>query len=153
MNEKTIKILEFDKIISKLVSLASSNLGKDLAKDLMPDTDFNRVKELLKETSDGVSFILRRGNPPLGGICDIRDSIKRAEVGSVLNPGELLKISGVLRAVRNMKNYVSKDRIETEEDNIVRELISLLETNRPLEDRINMSIISEEEIADTASPH
>ena len=43
---KTIKILEFDKIISKLVSLASSNLGKDLAKDLMPDTDFNRVKEL-----------------------------------------------------------------------------------------------------------
>ena len=63
MNEKTIKILEFDKIISKLVSLASSNLGKDLAKDLMPDTDFNRVKELLKETSDGVSFILRRGNP------------------------------------------------------------------------------------------
>jgi DNA mismatch repair protein MutS2 len=152
MNEKTIKILEFDKIISKLVSLASSNLGKDLAKDLMPDTDFNRVKELLKETSDGVSFILRRGNPPLGGICDIRDSIKRAEVGSVLNPGELLKISGVLRAVRNMKNYVSKDRIETEEDNIVRELISLLETNRPLEDRINMSIISEEEIADTASP-
>ena len=152
MNEKTIKILEFDKIISKLVSLASSNLGKDLAKDLMPDTDFNRVKELLKETSDGVSFVARRGDPPLGGIRDIRDGIKRAEVGSVLSPGELLKISGVLRAVRNMKNYVSKDRIETEEDNIVRELISLLETNRPLEDRINMSIISEEEIADTASP-
>jgi DNA mismatch repair protein MutS2 len=152
MNEKTIKILEFDKIINKLVSLASSNLGKDLAKDLMPDTDFNRVKELLKETSDGVSFVARRGDPPLGGIRDIRDGIKRAEVGSVLSPGELLKISGVLRAVRNMKNYVSKDRIETEEDNIVRELISLLETNRPLEDRINMSIISEEEIADTASP-
>ena len=46
MNEKTIKILEFDKIINKLVDLATSSLGKALAKDLMPDTDFNRVKEL-----------------------------------------------------------------------------------------------------------
>jgi len=151
MNEKTIKILEFDKIINKLVDLATSSLGKALAKDLMPDTDFNRVKELLKETSDGVSFIFRRGEPPLGGIYDIRDSIKRAELGSMLTPGELLKISGVLRAVRNMKNYASKDRIEAEQDNVVKELISLLETNRPLEERISNSIISEEEIADTAS--
>ncbi|MDQ2087719.1 endonuclease MutS2 [Herbivorax sp. ANBcel31] len=151
MNEKTIRILEFDKIINKLVSLASSNLGKDLAKELMPDSSFSVVREALKETSDGVTFILRKGGPPLGGIRDIKDSIKRAEVGSVLNPGEFLKISGVLRAVRNMKNYSSNDRIEIEDDNVVKELISLLEPNKSLEDIINRSIVSEEEVADTAS--
>lgn len=151
MNEKTIKTLEFDKIIKKLVNLTSSSLGKDLAKDLVPECNFKRVKEFLKETSDGVNCIISKGSPPLGGIYDIKDSIKRAEIGSVLNPGELLKISGVLRAVRNMKNYASNDRIEVEEDNVVNELIGLLEKNRPLEDRINKSIISEEEVADTAS--
>ncbi|TYQ13002.1 UNVERIFIED_CONTAM: DNA mismatch repair protein MutS2 [Acetivibrio alkalicellulosi] len=152
MNEKTFKILEFDKIIKKLVSLTSSCLGAELAENLLPYNDERKVFEQLKETSDGVSFIARRGSPPLGGIYDIKDSIKRAQIGSVLNPGELLKISAVLRTVRNLKNYASNDKIDTENDNVVNELIRLLEANKRLEDRINMSIVSEEEIADSASP-
>jgi len=92
MNEKTLKILEFNKIIDKLVSLATSSLGKELAEKLVPDTDLNRVERAQKETSDAVAFIARRGTPPMGGIHDIRDSLKRVEIGAILNPGELLKL-------------------------------------------------------------
>lgn len=64
MNEKTLRVLEFDKIINKLVSLTASPLGKELAEALVPDTDFVRVQKALKETSDGVTFIARRGSLP-----------------------------------------------------------------------------------------
>lgn len=144
--------MEFNKIIDKLVSLATSSLGKELAEKLVPDTDLNRVERAQKETSDAVAFIARRGTPPMGGIHDIRDSLKRVEIGAILNPGELLKTADVLRAVRNLKSYASNDRIKTDEDNIVSELIGCLESNKRIEDRIYMSILSEDEIADNASP-
>ena len=152
MNEKTIRILEFNKIIDKLVSLTASNLGVDLAKQLMPDADFEKIKMDLKETSDGVNFISRRGSPPLGGINDIRDSIKRADIGSMLNPGELIRVAGVLRSVRNLKTYSSGENIRTSEDNVVGELINCLEANKRVEDKINLCIVGEEEISDNASP-
>lgn len=152
MNEKTIRILEYNKIIDRLVSFSASSLGSELAKQLMPDNDFEKVKINLKETSDGVNFISRRGSPPLGGIHDIRDSIRRADIGSMLNPGELIRVAGVLRAVRNLKNYSSGDNIRTDDDNVVGELISCLEAAKRVEDKINLCILSEEEISDNASP-
>ena len=66
MDERTLKVLEYDKIVAMLVKLTSSELGKELAESLEPEIDFSKVESLLKETSDGVSFILRKGNPPLG---------------------------------------------------------------------------------------
>ncbi|OPZ94402.1 MAG: Endonuclease MutS2 [Firmicutes bacterium ADurb.Bin419] len=152
MNEKTIRILEFGKIIDRLQTLTVSSLGAELAQQLLPSSDFEKVKMDLKETSDGVNFISRRGSPPLGGINDIRDSIRRADIGSMLNPGELIRISGVLRAVRNLKNYASGDNIKTDEDNIIAGLINTLEAHKRVEDKINLCIVSEEEISDSASP-
>lgn len=152
MNEKTIRILEYDKIIDKLVSLTASTLGADLARQLVPDNDIEKVKMNLKETSDGVNFISRRGSPPLGGIHDIRDSVRRAEIGSMLNPGELMRIANVLRAVRNLKNYSNSANVKEGEDNIVGELIECLEAAKRIEDKINLCIVSEEEISDNASP-
>lgn len=152
MNEKTIRILEFNKIIDRLVTLTASSLGAELAQQLLPEVDFEKIKINLKETSDGVNFISRRGSPPLGGVNDIRDSIRRAEIGSILNPGELIRVSGLLRAVRNLKNYASGDNIRTGEDNVVGELINCLEASKRVEDKINMCIVSEEEISDNASP-
>jgi len=152
MNEKTIRILEYNKIIDRLVSLTASSLGSELAKQLVPDNDFEKVKINLKETSDGVNFISRRGSPPLGGIHNVRDSIKRADMGSMLNPGELIRIAGVLRAVRNLKNYSNGGNIkEDDNDNIIRELINCLEASKRVEDKINLCILSEEEISDNAS--
>lgn len=152
MNEKVIKVLEYDKIIEKLKDRASSYPGKELAEELKPSTRFDEIKRALKETTDAVTCILRKGSPPLGGIHDIRSSIRRAEAGGMLNPGELLRIADVLRASRNLKNYITQDKMELDETNTIFHLCSNLETNRTLEDRLNRSIESEDELSDYASP-
>lgn len=151
MNEKTLRVLEFEKIIDKLKALTVSPLGRELVEELVPQTDFNTVEKLLAETNDGVSCIVRRGSPPMGGIHDIRLSLIRLDKGGILNPGELLKIAGVLRAARRLKGYVN-DKLVESNTNIVNELISCLESNQRLEQKIDQCIISEEEIADNASP-
>lgn len=150
MNEKTIRILEFDKIISKLSGLTVSSLGRGIAEALMPQTDYTLIQNSLKETDDGVSFLVRKGSPPFGGIHDIRNSLKRVDMGAVLGPGELLAVADTLRACRNLKNYAS-DNLISQEGNTVNQLIGCLETNRRIEDKISNAIINEEEIADSAS--
>lgn len=152
MNEKALRILEFDKIIKKLAGLASSELGRELAETLEPEIDFLKVKSMLDETSDAAGYIARRGSPPMGGIHDIRSSLKRVEMGSILSPGELMRISDTLRASRNLKNYSGTASTRAhEEGNVVASLIDALETDKRLEDKINLAIISEEEVSDNAS--
>ncbi len=151
MNKRTVKILEFDKIVDQLAGLTASGMGREIALALLPCKTLIKVQGLLNETSDAVSFIVRKGSPPLGGIHDIRASLKRAEVGAVLSPGELLKIADVLRASRSLKAYGSGD-VQIKEENAVNALIACLETNKRIEDRISIAIVSEEEISDSASP-
>ena len=152
MNEKTLRILEFDKIVRKLSAFAASELGRELAERLVPETDFIKVQSLLKETSDAAGFVVRRGSPPMGGIHDIRGSLRRVEMGSVLSPGELMRISDTLRASRNLRNYSgAADSRALEEGNVAGSLINALETDKRLEDKINLAIIGEDEISDSAS--
>ena len=152
MDNRAIRILEFDKILKKLSDMCASELGRDLAEELEPQRELSRVGSMLKETTDAADFILRRGSPPLGGIHDIRNSLKRVEIGSVLNPGELLRVADTLRAARNLKNYSSiVNKNDLEESNHISSLIAALESNKRIEDKINLAIVSEEEIADGAS--
>lgn len=150
MNEKTLRVLEFDRITDKLGQLTSSDLGKELVYELSPQTDAKTVERLLAETGDAVSCIMRRGSPPLGGISDIRASLKRLDIGGTLGPAELLRIGGVLRAARRLKGYIS-DRLSGDNTDIISELISCLESNLRLEQKIEQCILSEDEIADNAS--
>ena len=151
MNERTMRILEFDKIAARLAALTVFEPGRELAEQLVPEKEPGKIERMLKETSDGASFIARRGSPPMGGLHDIRASLKRVEIGSVLGPGELLRIGDCLRACRNLKSYASEGNIQDSE-NMVNELIGCLEANRRIEDKINAAILNEEEIADSASP-
>jgi DNA mismatch repair protein MutS2 len=152
MEERTIRVLEFDKIKKKLAAMCATELGRELAEELKPLKDIVMVTAMQKETTDAVDVILSRGNPPLGGLHDLRGSIRRVELGSVLNPGELLRTADTLRAVRNLKTYAaSAAKKDSEESNHILGLIASLESNRHIEDKINMAIVSEEEIADSAS--
>ena len=63
-----------------------------------------------RETDEALSLLIKRGSPPLYGIKDIRTEVKRAEIGGVLSPGSLLKISDSLRVSRSLKNYIKETR-------------------------------------------
>lgn len=149
MDEKVLKKLEFDKVVKRLAELAASIPGKEAVLELAPSPDIDEVELKLKQTNDALSCLIRAGAPPLGGIRDIRNALKRAELGGILNTKELLETADVLRASRQLKAYIKKDI--DEEENSVKKIIDRLVTNKPLEESINNSISSEDEIADNAS--
>lgn len=150
MNDKTLKTLEYNRIIEKLQLLASSDLGREAASELMPSSSVSEILEKLSETEDAVFFITSRGTPPLSGIKDIRPSVRRADTGGILNFAELLSIAGVLKVCRKTKDYSLQLNENTQ--NRIAIIISQLNENRKLEERIYHCIISEEEMSDEASP-
>ena len=107
MDKKSLKVLEYNKIIDLLATKASSSLGLKYIEELTPSPDYNEVKDMLEETSEAQAILTKRGHVNLGGIQDISDSVKRAEIGAVLDPGSLLKVSGSLRAARTLKRSLS----------------------------------------------
>ena len=155
MDDRALRVLEFDKIILKLEDFASFSLGKQKAKDLRPFDDFGSVTSAMKETSDAETCIMKRGNPPMAGASDIKMSLLRLDKGGVLGTSELMKIGGVLRAARNLKKYFT-DAVKDNEDgtrseDVIAGFISSLQSNRTLEEQISNAILSEDEISDAAS--
>lgn len=153
MNEKTLRVLEYGKIIQMLIDKTESSLGREIAEKLVPSTDLKEVQYSQNETDEGVSLLIKRGSAPLGGIHDILIEVKRAEIGSVLSPGGLLKIADTLRATRRIKGFLGQDKGDKDSNYpILQELINDLNTYKDIEDAIFNAIISEEEVADNASP-
>lgn len=150
MNEKCLKTLEYQKIINMLCDNTISNMGRDIAEELIPSTDIHEVRELLQETTEAVNLSLKKGNPPLRGIHDIRVPLRKVKVGSVLDPGELLKIADTQRSCRTLKSYMSQDKGE-QSFPIIEYYIDTLSTFKALEESIYNAIDNEEEISDRAS--
>ena len=92
MEEKSLKKLEFDKICQMLAQRASSLMGKELAAALVPETDLWVIERLQDETEEGFQMLVRQGEPPFGGIRDIRGLLQRSSVGGLLSMGELLMV-------------------------------------------------------------
>jgi len=151
LNDKALRILEYYKIIDMLCENTVSAMGRDIAADLKPSGDLNEIKELLQETTEAVNLTLKKGSIPIGGVQDIRMPLKKVKMGSFLEPGELLKVADTLRAARRLKAFMNEDRGE-ESFPIIEYYIDTLSAFKGIEDRINSVIISEEEIADNASP-
>lgn len=151
MNEKALRILEYNKIIEMLCESAVSAMGRDIASELKPSTDINEIKELLQETSEAVNLLLKKGSIPIGGVQDIRVPLKKVKLGSILDPVELLRVADTLRAARRLKSFMNEDRGE-ESFPIIEYYIETLAPYRSIEDRISSAIVSEEEISDNASP-
>lgn len=154
MNEKALRTLEYNKIIQKLSELAGSSRGKELCASLLPHHELSEITRLQKETSDALSRLLRKGSLSFSGIHDIRPSLMRLKVGSSLGAVELLRISSVLDATLRIKAYggcTGKDEDDIIEDSLT-EYFGGLEPLIQLSNEIKRCIISEEEIADDASP-
>ena len=151
MNSKAIKILEYNKILERLEACAGSSTGKKMCMRLLPMTDFDDIVKAQQETEDALNRIYRKGSLSFNGVPDIRGDIKLLEVGSTLLASELLKISSVLTATLRVRNY-GISGAEDEKRDSLSERFELLEPLSPLNNEIQRCIISEEEIADDASP-
>lgn len=146
--EKSLQKLELDQVLVLLSDCAGSFDGKEACLRLRPSADLDEVISLLDETTAASELSTRKGYPSFSEVKDVTESLGRADRGGCLQPKELLRIGGVLRCARNVKAYAQDD----ENGSILDPLFRMLIPNKYLEDRIFNSILSEEEIADTASP-
>lgn len=153
MNKKSLKVLEYTKIIDHLVEKCASVLGKEIAKELKPINDLSKIKLLQQETSEAQSILLKKGTPPLYGIHDVKNLIRKTEIGFYLDPGELLHLKETLSIARKLKQFFREDeKKEKELFPIIGGLISALNVFKDIEEKIDLTIISETEISDNASP-
>ncbi len=150
MNEKCLRTLEYQKIIAMLCDNTVSAMGRDIAEALVPSSDLFEVRELLQETTEAVNLSLKKGNPPLHGIHDIRVPLRKVKMESTLDPGELLKIADTLRSCRILKSYINDNKGE-ESFPIVEYYVETLVTFKAIEESIYNAIENEEEISDRAS--
>lgn len=153
MNSKTLHTLEYDKIIKMLEDLALSPLGKEYCHNLLPQSDREWIETAQRETSDALTHILTQGEISFSGISDIRESLKRLEIGSVLGTGELLAISALLNTAGRVKAFFRQSLNEADETgDSLNEKYQLIEPLSPLMQEIRRCILAEDEIADDASP-
>lgn len=150
MNKKVETVLEYDKIKKILKEYVVSLLAEEKVFDMRPYTDEDLVKKLQRETSEGVALLKAGINLPLGGIKDIRNDLRQARVGSMLSPGQLLNMASTMRAARLIKTVWKEKKLG--DSVIIDDLINSLHSFQSLEEKIEKAIISEDEIADNASP-
>ena len=146
--EKSLLKLELDKVLQMLAACAGSAGGREACLRLRPSSDLEEVQLMLQQTTDASDLCTRKGNPAFGDVNDMSASLERAERGGTLQPIELLRIGGILRCARNIKGYVSEDDKAT----VLDPMFAALTPNKYLEDKIFGAILTEEEIADNASP-
>lgn len=152
MNEKAINTLEFPKVREKLAAYASFSAGKDLARQLMPLTDITQVRRSQKITTEAVRLLSLRPDVSIGGARDIRELVRRAELGSVLEPPDFLAVLDTLRAGRNLRSLILRTN---EMRNELEALAFIADGITPLpkvEAEIERCINDEGMVLDSASP-
>lgn len=151
MNQKALKVLEYDKIIQLLAEQATSDAGKKRCLELVPMTDKQLITDAQAQTADALSRIYRKGNISFGGLKDPGFQMKRLEIGGCLNAAELLSICTLLEITRRAKAYSRENRDDLPADSLD-VLFAGLEPLTPLLEEIHRCILAEDEISDDASP-
>ena len=154
MNDKALKTLEYHKIIEMLADCATSAPGRAVCASLLPSSDISEIRDSQRETTDACSRIRMRGNISFGGTRDVSAALKRLEIGAVLSIAELLHIGQLLSSaakIRSWGAHAAEEDAETEPDSL--EVCFRGLDPMPSEEReVNRCILSEDMVADTASP-
>ena len=148
LGEKSLRTLEYFTVLDLLAAQTVSARGREMALALRPVTDHEDAALYLRQTTDAKNMMVKNGSPTLGGIRDVTAALRRCEVGGVLNMRELLNVASLLQAARLMQAYFA----EQEEKTTLTPIYHRILGNRSLEESITTSIVSEEEMADGASP-
>lgn len=149
MNKKTFKVLEYPKIIEMLRDQAGCVMAKEQITQLKPYTQVRKIREALQETSEASSAIFAKGNPPLGQIYDIGAALHFSRKGGTLTMRQLLQVLYNIRVASNMVTWFKSDLPELP---ILMGMAEVIATFPRLADNIDRCIISEDEMADNASP-
>ena len=149
MTERSLRVLEFHKIRAELSKYCVSDMGRERCEALVPTNLIADVRRMQQETEEARVVLTYLGGTPMIPFADVRASLHLAQIGSALSPRALLDIAACLRAAR-----AARDALVTDRDNtpMLTANASRLSTNRTLEQAIGDAILSEEEIADRASP-
>ena len=147
--EKSLNTLELPAVLEMLAQQAVGEAAKERALALTPATDRFEVSRRIEETSAAKTMMTVRGGPSFSGVKDVRASLARADLGGALNTRELLDIARVLQCARLVRGYIGDDSVGK---TAIDALFYALRANKFLEEKINTSIVGEEEIADGASP-
>lgn len=151
MNTKVLTTLEYMKIIDLLTEKADSEPGKKLCRELVPSTDLSTIRTAQRETKDALARLFRIGSTSFGSNRDLGFSIRSLEIGSSLSMSELLKLASFLDNVSRIKTYGKKEREDLPNDSLDAYFEGLTPMTQ-LANEINRCILSEEEMADDASP-
>ena len=150
MEEKTLKILEFDKIIERLAEHASSEAGRRLCLRLTPAANYRHVSGWQKNTTDACNRIRLSGSSvSFRGVNEIGDILKRVDIGAVLSAAELLKVSSILTVSDRAKRF---DSLEDGREDSLSEMFSMIEPLVSINRSIQKAVLDEDTIADDASP-
>ncbi|WP_047985031.1 endonuclease MutS2 [Ornithinibacillus californiensis] len=148
MNERILRVLDYQKVIDRLTQRAQTSIGKDLASKIKPSTNLEEVNRLQEET-DEASQVIRLNIPvPLGGIFDIRPSLKRSVIGGVLSTSECLDVANTIYGGRQLKDFI--DGLD-EELSILKELVEGITPLRNLELQIKSCIDDHGHVMDSAT--
>lgn len=148
--QKTLTALEYDKIIAALADRALTEGARARALSLLPSDDYETVLARQRRTADARRMLSLKGYPPFGGVIDILSSLERAEKGASLSARELLAVAGILSCTRALLDY--RNDSNGEQKDSLHSIFAALTPDRSLETRITRAIVSEDMIADEASP-
>ncbi|NLY81725.1 MAG: endonuclease MutS2 [Clostridiales bacterium] len=149
MNKKAIKVLEYEKIINLLYEQAGSAMTKEVISKLRPMKNLRMINDALTETTEAVSVIMHKGGIPVGNFYDMEDLLNLSRKGSSLSMRQLLMVHYNLRVAKQIKTFLKNDLPELK---IIDGIVELIVPLPNLEKDIDRCIISEDEMADNASP-
>ncbi|PFM65110.1 endonuclease MutS2 [Bacillus cereus] len=151
MLERTLRVLEYNKVKEHLLEHTASSLGRDKVKNLVPSTDFEEIVVMQETTDEAAKVIRLKGSVPLGGISDIRPNVKRAKIGSMLSPNELLDIANTMYGSRQMKRFIDDMIDNGVELPILETHVAQIVSLYDLEKKITNCIGDGGEVVDSAS--
>jgi DNA mismatch repair protein MutS2 len=151
MHQRVFKVLEFDKVKEQLVEFTASSLGQDKVKSLIPSSDYDEVVKWQEETDEAAKVFRLKGNVPLSGIFNIRPHVKRAAIGGILSPAELVQVASTIRVSRQMKRFI-EDMIDNDiELPLLGQYVSKIIVLADLDEKIRNAIDESGEVLDSAS--
>ena len=148
INEKYCRVLELDKILTRLSELTCCETARQRALSLKPNDNLSIVKDETAKTNDAFLLSAHFGTPVFTKMDDPSEHLKLAQVGGILTPRAILNIAAVLKQARTLLEWYEQC---ANVQNTLKPVFSMLMANRPLEKRIASVFISEEEVSDTAS--